>query len=418
MSPPCCTMTEPARRFHIRAMTPERTLFAGEIDATDEAAAGDLLRQRGYTLLEVSANPLKSGLLQREVRLPGADRLSLRDSEQLCRELGQLHEAGVPTSRALALLAEAAPRGARLRLLADRAGHGLRLGLSLSGALATSGLRFPPDFLPSLEAGERSGDVGTVLSRLAESYARQRLFRGAYVSALAYPAFLVLVAIGVLAMIALVVAPNLISVFETLGRPAPLLITALGAAGQSVTTAPMPLLAGFAVAALALLAAVFTPAVQLARRQLAFRLPVVGAALRWAATERLSATLAMQLRARTELPAAIATAFETSNFPHSGKLARRAIASLQSGTSLARSFASLQVIPSRATTMLRIGEETGRLVEMLEAVAAESRQNFQSRMSALSGLLAPLLILIVGGMIGTIVFSVFSALAEMNNFGP
>jgi type II secretory pathway component PulF len=68
--------------------------------------------------------------------------------------------------------------------------------------------------------------------------------------------------------------------------------------------------------------------------------------------------------------------------------------------------------------MLRIGEETGRLPEMLEAVANESRQNFQARMAALSGLLAPLLILIVGGMIGTIVFSVFSALAEMNNFSP
>ena len=165
-------------------------------------------------------------------------------------------------------------------------------------------------------------------------------------------------------------------------------------------------------------AAAATPAAQLALRQLAFRLPVVGTALRWAATERLSATLAMQLRARTDLPTAVATAFETSNFPHSKKLSRRAIASLQSGDSLARTFARIAIIPARAATMLRIGEETGRLPEMLEAVANESRQNFQARMAALSGLLAPLLILIVGGMIGTIVFSVFSALAEMNNFSP
>jgi type II secretory pathway component PulF len=411
-------MTEGARRFYIRAMTPERTLFAGEIDARDETDAGDLLRQRGYTLLELSANPLKSGLLQREVQLPGADRLSLKGSEQLCRELGQLHAAGVPTSRALSLLAEAAPKGTRMRRLADRAGHGLRLGSSLSRALGTSGFRFPPDLLPSLEAGERSGEVGPVLSRLAETYAEQRKFRGAYVSALAYPTFLVLVALGVLAMIALVVAPNLISVFETLGRPAPGLIAVLGTVGQSVVTAPMPVILGAAVATFGLLAAAATPAAQLALRQLAFRLPVVGTALRWAATERLSATLAMQLRARTDLPTAVATAFETSNFPHSEKLSRRAIASLQSGDSLARTFARIAIIPARAATMLRIGEETGRLPEMLEAVANESRQNFQARMAALSGLLAPLLILIVGGMIGTIVFSVFSALAEMNNFSP
>jgi type II secretory pathway component PulF len=411
-------MTETARRFYIRAMTPECTLFAGEIEARDEAAAGDLLRQRGYTLLELSANPLKSGLLQREIRLPGADRLSLKDSEQLCRELGQLHTAGVPTSRALSLLAEAAPKGSRLRLLADRAGHGLRLGFSLSRALATAGYRFPPDLLPSLEAAERSGEVGKVLLRLAEAYAEQRKFRSAYVSALAYPAFLVLVALGVLAMIALVVAPNLISVFETLGRPAPALIAVLGAIGQGVVTAPMPVILGTALAALALLAVAMTPVVQLALRQLAFRLPGVGTALRWAATERLSATLAMQLRARTDLPTAVATAFETSNFPHSEKLTQRAIASLQSGDSLARTFARIAIIPARAATMLRIGEETGRLPEMLEAVANESRQNFQTRMAALSGLLAPLLILIVGGMIGTIVFSVFSALAEMNNFSP
>lgn len=411
-------MTEGARRFYIRAMTPERTLFAGEIEARDEAAAGDLLRQRGYTLLELSANPLKSGLLQRELRLPGADRLSLKDNEQLCRELGQLHTAGVPTSRALSLLAEATPKGARLHLLADRAGHGLRLGFSLSRALGSSGLRFPADLLPSLEAGERSGEVGPVLSRLAEAYAEQRKFRGAYVSALAYPAFLVVVALGILGMIALVVAPNLISVFETLGRPAPAVIAVLGAIGQGVVTAPMPVILGTALAALALLAAAASPAAQLTLRQLAFRLPIAGTALRWAATERLSATLAMQLRARTDLPTAVATAFETANYPHSEKLTRRAIASLQSGDSLARTFARIAIIPARAATMLRIGEETGRLTEMLEAVAAESRQNFQNRMSALSGLLAPLLILIVGGMIGTIVFSVFSALAEMNNFSP
>jgi type II secretory pathway component PulF len=411
-------MTEQARRFYIRAMTPERTLFAGEIDAQDEAAAGDLLRQRGYTLLELSTDPLKSGLLQREIRLPGADRVSLTDSEHFCRELGQLHAAGISTSRALALLAEAAPKSSRLRHLADRAGHGLRLGSSLSRALASSGFRFPPDFLPSLEASEQSGEVGQVLSRLAETYAQQRRFRGAYVSALAYPAFLVLVALGVLAMIALVVAPNLISVFETLGRPAPALIAVLGAVGQGVVTAPMPIILAAAVATFGLLAAAATPTARLALRQLAFRLPVVGTALRWAATERLCATLAMQLRARTELPTAVATAFETANFPHSERLSRRAIASLKSGDGLARTFAGIAIIPARAATMLRIGEETGRLSEMLEAVANESRQNFQSRMSALSGLLAPLLILIVGGAIGTIVFSVFSALSEMNNFSP
>lgn len=409
--------TETRRRYYIRAMTPEQTLFVGEIEAGDETSAADLLRQRGYRLLELSSRPLRSAGLQRELTLPGADRLSLVEAERLCRELGQLHAAGVPSSRALALLAEAAPKRSRLKRLADRASHGLRLGFSLSRALAASGFRFPADLLPALAAAERSGEVGSVLLRLAEAYAQQRAFRGAFVSALAYPAFLVLVALGVLALIAVVVAPNLVSVFETLGRPAPALIATLGGIGQAVTTAPLWSLAITAMVLLAVIAACLAPGAQLALRGLAFRLPVVGSALRWAATERLSATLAMQLRARTDLPTAMTTAFETSAFPHSQRLSQRAIADLAAGNSLAQTFSRLPVLPPRAAAMLRIGEETGRLPEMLEAVAAESRLNFQSRMAALSGLLAPLLILIVGSVIGMIVFSVFLALGEMNSFG-
>lgn len=409
--------TETHRRYYIRAVTPEQTLFVGEIEAGDETSAADLLRQRGYRLLELSLRPLRSAGLQQDLTLPGADRLSLTEAERLCRELGQLHAAGVPSSRALALLAEAAPKRSRLKRLADRASHGLRLGFSLSRALAASGFRFPADLLAALEAAERSGEVGSVLLRLAETYAQQRAFRGAFVSALAYPALLVLVALGVLALIAVVVAPNLVSVFETLGRPAPALIATLGGIGQAVTTAPLWSLAVTVMAFIAVVAACFAPGARLALRGLAFRLPVVGSALRWAATERLSATLAMQLRARTDLPTAMTTAFETSAFPHSQKLSQRAIADLAAGNSLAKTFSRLPVLPPRAAAMLRIGEETGRLPEMLEAVAAESRLNFQNRMSALSGLLAPLLILIVGSVIGMIVFSVFLALGEMNSFG-
>lgn len=68
----------------------------------------------------------------------------------------------------------------RLKRLADRASHGLRLGFSLSRALSASGFRFPADLLAALEAAERSGEVGSVLLRLAESYAQQRAFRGAF----------------------------------------------------------------------------------------------------------------------------------------------------------------------------------------------------------------------------------------------
>ena len=110
--------TETHRRYYIRAVTPEQTLFVGEIEAGDETSAADLLRQRGYRLLELSSRPLRSAGLQQDLTLPGADRLSLVEAERLCRELGQLHAAetsgGSRQSRTSPrLLAVACPLGVR-----------------------------------------------------------------------------------------------------------------------------------------------------------------------------------------------------------------------------------------------------------------------------------------------------------------
>ena len=409
-------MAEQLRRFHVRATTPERTLYVGEIEAIDASAASQLLRERGYAPLEVSATPIRAGVLETDIRWPGANRLGLAECEQFCRELGQMQQAGVPTERALGLIATAAPQGSRLRRLAERSGHGLRLGLSLSRAIAASGLSLPVEFLPSLDAGERSGEVASVLLTLERSFAQRRKFRGTYLGALSYPAFLVFVAFGVLAMIALVVAPNLIAVFDTLGRTPPPLIAVLATIGAAASGAPLVALAVVASCIAGLSAAITLPVGRRALRRSVFHVPVLGMALRWSGTERLFSTLAMQLRARTALPLAVTTAFAAAGFPNETALARRTVTSLEGGDGLATALARIAVIPSRATQMLKIGEDTGRLDGMLEAIATESRENFQNRMSALSGLLAPILILIVGGMIGTIVFSVFSALAEMNNF--
>lgn len=400
--------------FYFRAGTPGGDVFAGELTAGSSEDALQQLRRKGFQPLRLETRPIRESWLNREISFGGARRLTQADCQSFCRELSLLLRSGVPMAEALAVMLAALPRRSRLYGFVATVRHAIQLGRPLSGAVDGAGYRLPPDLVPLLQAGEGSSTLVAALDMVASSYAEANRFRRAYVAAAAYPILLLAVSGVVFGLLALFVAPSLVSLFTSMNRPVPMALAALSAVGSFLTANGVAI----GVGAVVLLLIAFTGSTAAVVRGVAVRclsaIPVLGSALNWAATRRFVTTLRLHLLGHVSLAAALPSAFAAASFAGGEARAAAVVTRVRAGAAFSPELRTARLLPDKIVHLIEVGETGGRLAEVLEAVAGEATARFEQRMSLVTSLLAPALILVVGTMIGGVIFSVFSALLEIN----
>lgn len=398
--------------FYFRAGAPDGSVFSGQLRAPSAEDALAQLKQKGFQPLRLDSRPIRQAWLDQEISLGGARRLSLGECEALCRELALLLRSGVTVSDAVAIMLPSLKPKSRLKGFAEAVRHGLRLGRPLSEAASTAGVALPNDLVPVLRAGETSGSLPTALAMLAESYAEANRFARTYSSALAYPALLLAVSLLVLGLIAFFVAPSLTELFASLERPVPFALAALSGTARFVSSNLVALGAAAALGFALLGAASATGSIRRLVQRALFRLPVIGTALRWSASRRFAATLRLYLASNVPMAMALPNALLSSGFPAGPQ--DELVERVRAGGKLAESLRLAGLLPAKLTHLIAVGESSGRLVEVLDAVVSEAKTRFEQRMALTTALLAPALILVVGSLIGLVIFSVFSALLDIN----
>lgn len=407
--------SEPAGSFHVRAGAPDGGVFSGVISAASAEDAVRQLRQRGFVPMRVDTRPLRENWLNREIGLgPGGKRLSVSDCEAFCRELGLLLGAGVTANEALELMAETLGRGSRQLRFVSALRRQLRLGGSMAAAIEASGFALPADYLPVVRAGEDAGSLPPALAMLAESYAESLRFGRVYTAALAYPALLLVAAVAVLFLLAFFVAPALSGLFAGSEKPVPVVIALLNGLSSFIGQHAVVVTAVMIGLVVAIIVAASNTEARDAARAVAFRLPGLGQVLAWSASRRFAGTLRLYLTSNVPIAAALPNAMLAAGFPSARARGQRLADRLRAGGRLATTLGEGRLMPARLIHMIGIGENSGRLPEMLAAVATEAQRRFEQRMALVSALLAPGLILLVGGLVGSVIFSVFSALLELN----
>ena len=400
--------------YYFRASAPEGGVFSGALVAPTADDALAQLRHKGFQPLRLEIQPIRDAWFSREISFGRASRLSPADCETFCRELALLLSAGLGLMDAISIILQSLKRGSTIGRFAISLRHGLRLGRSISIAVESSHFSTPADFLPVIRAGEEAGSLPTALAMLAESYANANRFSRTYSSALAYPALLLGVSVLVFGLIAFFVAPNLAALFTSMDRPVPFAIAVL--AGATTFISSNLFLIG--VCTILIFVAVAAGGTSKTAggylRGVGFRLPFVGSAMRWSASQRFAATLRLYLSSNVPIAAALPNALLSAGFPSAAR-ARRVVDKVRGGARLSASLEDYGYVPSKLVHMIGIGENSGRLAEVLGAVVTEAKNRFEQRMGLVSVLLAPILILIVGSLIGTVIFSVFSALLDINN---
>ena len=344
----------------------------------------------------------------------GSRRIGGRDLVAFTQRLATMLEAGVPLDRALAIQAELAPTEA-LREITGGIMADVRGGASLADAFAR---RHPHPFsrlyVNMVRAGERGGVLEVTLKRLAEFLEEAQALRDTPVSSLIYPALLTAVGAAAVVFLMTFVIPRFADIFRDLGGAIPAPTRILLAISGWLQRYWWTLALGALVGVLAARVVLRTAAGRLRVDGLLLRLPVLRPVLIEYEVARLARTLGTLLGSGVSLVSAIALVAETCTNRHVARAVTGLGDGVKHGAGLARPMADAGVFPPLAIHMVRVGEETGRIEDMLLKVGATFEADTRRRLKRLIALAEPGIILVMGLLVGFIVVAMLLAIFSIS----
>ena len=328
------------------------------------------------------------------------------------RQLATLVKAGMPLLRALRTVSDQLDAGP-LRDVFTSVAADVEAGVKLSEALAHHPRWFPPFYVNMVRAGEIGGLLDEILKRLAELLEKQARLRERVKSALMYPAFVMLAAVGILAILMTFVVPTFLGMFTELGSTLPWPTQVLVVASTGMRTWWWLVLLVAAGGGVAVRAFIQTPFGRRVVDQGTLHAPVFGSLVERLLISRFARTFGTLISSGVPILGALETVRATVTNVVIDQALQDVEHSLKAGESLARPMELSGVFPPLVTRMIALGEETGQLDRMLMQVADSYEEEVEVQLAGLTQLLEPLLIVFVGGVVGFIVIAMFLPLMSL-----
>jgi len=400
------SVTMPAYTFE--ALDAQGATQKGLIDADTAKAARSQLRARALVPLSVEPAlnaPGESGGRGLNITLWGGNVFNATALAVWTRQLAGLVAAGLPLERALAALAEEAEDEPQQRLVAALRSE-VNAGAPFAKALAQHPREFSAIYSAVIAAGEQSGQLGTVLERLADDLEAREALKNKLIAASLYPAIVTVVAIVIVVFLVGYVVPQVASVFAGSQRALPLLTVVMLGLSAFVRSWGWLLLLLLLGGGIALVMARRNDALRERMDAVWLRLPLVGKLARGYNAARFAATLAMLASAGVPILRALQTAAETLNNRAMRADALDALVLVREGAPLASAIGSKKRFPPLVSMFARLGEQTGQLPVMLRRAADQLSAEVQRRAMHLATILEPLLIVGMGLVVMLIVLAV------------
>ncbi|AVO30693.1 type II secretion system protein GspF [Stenotrophomonas maltophilia] len=392
--------------FDYQAANAQGRIEKGQLDADSPRGVRQLLRGRGLTPVQVSpARSAGSGW--------GARRLSASELAWATRQLASLLAASLPLEGALSAVIEQAERPhVAQALTAVRAD--VRAGQRLTVALAARPRDFPPIYRALVGAGEDSGDLARVMERLADYIEERNALQAKVLTAFIYPAAISLVSVAIVIFLLSYVVPQVVTAFVQARQTLPMLTQVMLAASAFVRI--WGVWAGLGIAALVVAwrLALRKPELRLRWDAMLLRVPMVGRFVLGVNSARFASTLAILLDAGVPLLRALEAARQTLGNALLARCADDVSARVREGAALGSALKVQKVYPPILVHLVASGEKTGALAPLLDRAAQTISREIERRAMALTALLEPTMILVMGGVVLTIVLAVLMPIMEMN----
>jgi general secretion pathway protein F len=402
--------------FRYTAVLPTGELTQGLLDAPSESAVIEQLRRQGSLTLKAEPADKSRGFLADLLTAEFAQGRTLSAGEvaNITRELAVMLGAGQDLDRALRFLVDTAPNP-RMRAILTQLRDAVRDGSPFAVALAQHPRSFPRLYVGLIRAGESGGMLAATLARLADLLERQRALRATVVSALIYPAILVVTGIGAIVMLLTQVLPQFTPLFAQAGAALPPATAFVVGMGDFVSSYGLYALLFLVAAGITIRQALRRPAVRIVWDRLLLRVPVFGPLAQEVLAARLARTLGTLLQNGVPLVAALSIVIDVIGNTAGEAALRTATESAKGGAGLSRPLQSAGIFPLRMVYLLRLGEETAQLGPMALRAAEIHEEQSRLGIQRLVSLMVPALIIVIGGAVAGIVSSLMLAMLSLND---
>ncbi len=377
----------------------------GKIEASNELAAAQQLRQQGLTPLAITD---ADTLMKRDIRIPGlGDRTSLKDLSVFSRQFATMTQSGMSLLRSLAVLEEQAQKES-LKKAVGEVRLDIEGGMSLSGALGKHPKVFPALMVAMIRAGETGGFLDSALDRIATNFEKDAQLRGKIKSALTYPAIVLIFTVVMISAVLIFIVPIFEKMFQQLGGELPLPTQIIVNASHTLFWLG-PLIIGVLVVSTVTLRRLMAvnPAVRLRVDRVKLKLPVFGPLFTKIALSRFSRNLGTLLGVGVPVLQALDVVGATTG----NAVISTAMADLQNavreGRPMSSQLGAHKIFPSMVVQMVEVGEESGQISQMLEKVADFYDREVDSAAEALTASIEPIMVLVMGGVVGGMIICLY-----------
>jgi general secretion pathway protein F len=386
----------------------------GVLEADTARQVRSQLRDKGFTPLEVNAVSQKqSSDASFSFSLSRQRQLSAADLSLVTRQLATLVQAAIPIEEALKAAAEQSEKDwIKSMMLAVRArvveGH------TLADALREFSGSFDHLYCSMVSAGEKSGHLASVLERLADYTEKREYLRNKVVVALIYPAFLILVALGVVSFLLSYVVPMVVEQFMTMNAELPFLTIVIIALSDFIINWGLAVLIGTLLTIAGVKYLLRNEATRKQWHALLLKLPIVGKVSRGLNSARFARTLSIMVASGVPLLEGLKIAGEVMTNLVMKNAVFEAAVLVREGASLKNALTQTGYFPPLMLHMIASGENSGELEQMLERTADHQDQDFETLVTVSLGLFEPLMILIMGILVLLIVLAILLPIFQLN----
>ena len=399
-------------QFDYKALQLDGGIAQGQLEAAGRAEAFRQMEGLGLRPISLAERAAAQSAKNNSATAPakggglalkfGGDKISARDLENFTRLLSSLLAAGVPLSRALVVLhkeASSPAAGAKWKEI-----HGLVIdGMSLADAMAKSPETFPRVYIAMVQAGETGGFLDLVLAQIADFQAREKDLRGKVLTAMLYPAILLVLALGVVIFLLVFFIPKFQVIFSGFGAALPALTEMIIATSHALRSYGLFLLGGLIGIGLSLRSWFNSEKGRRSWEGMILRAPVVGPLVAQFAMARFCRMLGTLLGASVPLVQALNVARKSIGNQILVDAVSESITRVSEGGQLGQSLANCRnLFPGSVLEMVAVAEESGKLDVELVRIAVVTEADLDRNLKTGVALLEPLMLFLIAGFIGTI----------------
>ena len=373
----------------------------GTVDAPDSRAAMNLVRDRGLTVIKVT----EATVLNKEIKIEFHKKVKARDIGVFCRQMSSILDAGISITEALDILTEQTEKK-QLREAVETTRDNVAKGELLSDAMRQAGGVFPSILISLVQTGEESGSIAYSFERMAVHFEKQAKLSGLVKKAMVYPAVILAVAFAAVMIMSIVVIPQFADLFDSMGAELPLITRAVMGFSSFVIHRWYILLVLVIAIVVGLRYYLSTDKGRHVWGRILLKIPVFGDL----SAKNASADFARTMSTLMSAGMPVTKGLEITAAAMKNVLLKKDV---EQGQPMSNMLKETGIFPPMVGNMVRIGEESGSVDAMLEKIADYYEEEVEMATEALTAVMEPLIIVVLGVVVGIIVLAIYMPMVSL-----